>query len=90
MSHSLAPHFHNQLTQLKRGEHMSDLLTAFDKMTITCIEEETGGMCITFDWDETDPDLSVWTSMPEHEQRSFVLNALLNSLRDQITDASQE
>ena len=67
---------------------MADLLTAFDKMTITCTEENSGGACITFDWDETDPDLAFWTAMSEHEQRSFVLNALLDNLRDQIKDAS--
>jgi hypothetical protein len=69
---------------------MTNLIIPFDKMTITCTEEKTGGMCITFDWDETDPELTPWTSMSEHEQRSFVMNALLDSLKDQLDDASLE
>jgi hypothetical protein len=60
----------------------------FDKMTITCTEESDGGMCITFDWDDTDPELNTWTSMPKDEQRSFVMAALLDSLKEQINDAS--
>ena len=45
-------------------------------MTIECIEESNGGMCITFDWDETDPDLAMWTGWGEEGQKAFVLDAL--------------
>jgi len=48
----------------------------FDKMTIECIDEPNGGMCIRFDWDETDPELAMWTSWGEEGQRAFVLDAL--------------
>jgi hypothetical protein len=45
-------------------------------MTIECIEEPNGGMCIRFDWDETDPELAMWTGWGEEGQRAFVLDAL--------------
>ena len=48
----------------------------FDKMTIECIEETDGTMSIRFDWDETDPELSLWTSWGEEGQTAFVLDAL--------------
>lgn len=47
-----------------------------NKMTIECIEEPNGGMCIRFDWDETDPELAMWTGWGEEGQRAFVLDAL--------------
>jgi hypothetical protein len=48
-------------------------------MTIECIEEPNGGMCITFDWDETDPDLAMWIGWGEEGQKAFVLDALQRS-----------
>ena len=47
-----------------------------EKLQVECIEEEDGSMTIRIHWDETDPDLSEWTSWGEQLQRTFVLNAL--------------
>jgi hypothetical protein len=60
----------------------------FEKMTITCVEEPNGGMCITFDWDDTDPELAPWTQLNEQEQRSFVMTALTNRLKEDLNAAS--
>ena len=57
-------------------------------MTITCAEEPNGGMCITFDWDDTDPELAPWTQLNEQEQRSFVMTALTNRLKEDLDAAS--
>jgi hypothetical protein len=65
-----------------------NVLIPFDKMTITYTEEQDDGACITFNWDETDPDLAYWTSMSEDEQRSFVLTSLRDSLKEQLDEAS--
>jgi hypothetical protein len=69
---------------------MTKMLIPFDKMTITYTEEQNGGACITFDWDETDPDFAYWTSMSEDEQRSFVLTALRNCIKEQLDETSWE
>jgi hypothetical protein len=55
---------------------MTDNTSWFDKMTIECIEEPNGGMCIRFDWDETDPELAMWTSWGEEGQKAFLLDVL--------------
>jgi hypothetical protein len=60
----------------------------FEKMTITCTEENTGGMCITFDWDDTDPAFEPWNQMTEHEQRSFILTAISHRLQEDLDAAS--
>ena len=60
----------------------------FEKMTITCTEEDNGGMCITFDWDETDPAFEPWNQMTEHEQRSFILTSISNRLQEDLDAAS--
>jgi hypothetical protein len=60
----------------------------FEKMTITCTEENNGGMCITFDWDDTDPVFEPWNQMPEQEQRSFIMTALTNKLKEDLDVAS--
>ena len=60
----------------------------FNKMTITCAEENNGGMTITFDWDDTDPELEPWTQLPEHEQRSFILTAISHRLQEDLDAAS--
>jgi hypothetical protein len=60
----------------------------FEKMTVTCNEEDNGGMCITFDWDDTDPDFEPWNQMTEHEQRSFILTAISHQLQEDLNAAS--
>lgn len=60
----------------------------FNKMTITCAEETSGGMTITFDWDDTDPAFEPWNQMTKHEQRSFILTSLSNRLQEDLDDAS--
>ena len=60
----------------------------FEKMTVTCNEEDNGGMTITFDWDDTDPDFEPWNQMTEHEQRSFILTAISHRLQEDLDAAS--
>jgi hypothetical protein len=60
----------------------------FEKMTITYTNEDNGGMCITFDWDDTDPAFEPWTQMTEHEQRSFLLTSLSSRLQEDLDAAS--
>ena len=60
----------------------------FEKMTITCTEETDGGMCITFDWDETDPVFEPWNQMTEYEKRSFILTSISNRLQEDLDAAS--
>lgn len=60
----------------------------FEKMTVTCTEEDNGGMCITFDWDDTDPVFESWNQMTEHEQRSFILTSISNRLQGDLDLAS--
>ena len=45
-------------------------------MTIECIDEVDGGMTIRFDWDETDPELAMWTAWGEEGQRAFLFDVL--------------
>jgi len=40
------------------------------------IDEEDGGCTIHIEWDDTDPDLALWTSWGEALQREFVISAL--------------
>lgn len=47
-----------------------------NKLQIECMEREDGGMDIRFDWDETDPDLAMWTSWGEEGQTAFIIDAL--------------
>lgn len=60
----------------------------FERMTITCTEEDNDGMCITFDWDETDPAFEPWNQMTEQEQRSFILTSISNRLQKDLDAAS--
>jgi len=60
----------------------------FEKMTITCNNEDNGGMCITFDWDDTDPAFEPWNQMTVHEQRSFILTSLSKRLQEDLDAAS--
>ena len=60
----------------------------FEKMTVTCTEEDNGGMRITFDWDDTDPVFESWNQMTEHEQRSFILTSISNRLQGDLDLAS--
>jgi hypothetical protein len=60
----------------------------FEKMTVTCTEENENGMTITFDWDDTDPVLEPWNQMPEHEKRSFMLTSFSNKLQGNLDGAS--
>lgn len=55
-----------------------------EKLKIECIDEEDGTMTIRIDWDETDPDLEYWTSLGEEGQKTFMLDALHNSLTPDV------
>lgn len=50
-----------------------------NKLKIECIEREDGGLDIQIDWDETDPDLKLWTSWGEEGQTAFIIDALHNA-----------
>lgn len=60
----------------------------FERMTITCTEEDNGGLCITFDWDDTDPVFEPLNQMTEQEQRSFILTSISNRLQEDLDAAS--
>jgi hypothetical protein len=47
-----------------------------NKLKIQVIDEEDGGCTIQIEWDDTDPDLTLWTSWGEEGQKEFILNAL--------------
>jgi hypothetical protein len=55
---------------------VTDNTSWVNKMTIECIDEVDGGMSIRFDWDETDPELAMWTGWGEEGQKAFVLDVL--------------
>jgi hypothetical protein len=68
---------------------MIDTSIPFEKMTVTCSNEDNNGMCITFDWDDTDPAFEPWNQMTVHEQRSFILTSLSKRLQEDLDAASQ-
>lgn len=51
-----------------------------DKLKIEVTDEDDGGCCIHIEWDDTDPDLTEWTSWGEKRQRDFFLNALKTAI----------
>lgn len=61
----------------------------FEKMTVTCTEENEGGMTITFDWDNTDPVLEPWQQMAEEERRSYMYNAFSYGLQGNLNVVAQ-
>jgi len=67
---------------------MINALIPFEKMTVTCTNETDGGMCITFDWDETDPAFESWNQMTEYEKRSFILTVISNRLQEDLDATS--
>ena len=60
----------------------------FEKMTITCANEDNDGMCITFDWDDTDPAFEPWNQMTKQEQRMFLLTSISNRLQGDLDATS--
>ena len=49
-------------------------------MQINCIDEEDGSMTIHIEWDENDPDLQWWTDLGEEGQKTFMIDALRQTL----------
>lgn len=47
-----------------------------NKLKIECIEREDGGLDIQIDWDETDPEMELWTSWGEEGQTNFIIDSL--------------
>ncbi len=47
-----------------------------EKLKLEVIDEEDGGCTIHIEWDETDPDLELWTSWGEALQQEFIISAL--------------
>lgn len=47
-----------------------------NKLTIECIEEPDGSLTIQIDWDETDPEMELWTSWGEEGQTAFIIDSL--------------
>jgi len=56
-----------------------------DKLLIQYIDEPDGGGTITIEWDETDPDLALWTSWGEDYQKQFILDALTIAVTNALT-----
>lgn len=67
---------------------MSLTSVPFEKMTITCNNEDDGGMRITFEWDDTDPTFESWNQMTEHERCSFIITSLSTRLQEDLDAAS--
>lgn len=55
---------------------MSNNANWINKLKIECIDEPDGTMTIHIDWDETDPDLALWTSWGEEGQTAFIIDSL--------------
>lgn len=56
-----------------------------DKLLIQYIDEPDGGGTIVIEWDETDPDLALWTSWGEDYQKQFILDALTIAVTNALT-----
>lgn len=56
-----------------------------NKLIIQYQEEPDGSGCITIEWDETDPDLELWTSWGEEYQKQLILDALTIAITDALT-----
>lgn len=54
---------------------MSDLKWV-EKIQLDVTEDEDGVMILNFSWDDTDPDLKMWTDWGKEKQKEFVLTAL--------------
>ena len=67
---------------------MIDTTIPFERMTVTCTEEDNGGLCVTFDWDDTDPAFEPLNQMTEQERRSFILTSISNRLQEDLDAAS--
>ena len=67
---------------------MIDTSVPFERMTVTCTEEDNGGLCVTFDWDDTDPAFEPLNQMTEQERRSFILTSISNRLQEDLDAAS--
>lgn len=46
------------------------------KLALEIIENEDGSLNLIFEWDETDPDLQMWTEWGPKKQEEFILGAL--------------
>ena len=55
----------------------------FDKIQLTLVENEDGTLNMTFEWDETDPDLKMWTEWGPEKQEEFILTAIRNSTTEE-------
>lgn len=52
-----------------------------EKLQLQVMEDNPDGSCdIHIEWNEADPDLALWTSWSEAEQKQFILDALTNAL----------
>jgi hypothetical protein len=69
---------------------MTSVLIPFSKMIVDITETDVGGLGITFNWDETDPDFQYWNSMTEQEKEEFVCTALLNNLKTQLNEETEQ
>ena len=56
------------------------------KLQIECIDEDDGSMTIQIDWDQNDPDLQWWTELGEEGQKTFVIDALWDTLECYMDD----
>ena len=60
---------------------MSDLKWV-EKIQLDVAKDEEGMLILNFSWDDTDPDLKMWTDWGEEKQKEFVLAALEANCRD--------
>ena len=55
---------------------LKTMASFIDKLHIEYKENPDGTGDITIEWDETDPDLAMWTAWGEDKQKQFVIDAL--------------
>lgn len=60
------------------------------KFKISIIEEDDGGWFMRIEWDDNDPDLSVWSNMNDDERRTFFLDFLRCAAEEALRDDSQD
>ena len=53
------------------------------KLALEVIENKDGSLNLVFEWDETDPDLQMWTEWGPEKQEEFILGALRASATEE-------
>ena len=55
----------------------------FNKISLTLEENEDGSLNMTFEWDENDPELQLWTELSEETKKEIILSGLRESTTEE-------